>query len=235
MESLSWNPKSLVIDYTTRIHDTLRGLDAVEAERALRKFREELELRMIELQTREIDDACFDGLDLALAAHVASDVRSDVLHGLKAQYLEHKRNLDHEPQKRDDTLSALAKLTVLWGGTILNFYGFVDLGRSTAMPLAIVAKAYPHWQFAVQRINVAMLSRHIANITECTGYSIGNHHSTSHVSECSPGVWIDGRGARNLPRLYSNPSIINRDTILGFQRHSKLSASSETTFVVNAR
>ena len=50
------------------------------------------------------------------------------------------------------------------------------------MCLAQIAQLYPDWSRAVQRMNAAMLSRHISSVTD-NGQRIGDHHSTSNVKD----------------------------------------------------
>lgn len=171
---------SRIIDFTTRLHDALCGLNASEAEKQLRKFGDELGDRIE--RAFQIDTACVAGLDQALSAHVTDDVRTSILGSLKLPANTQNDRGDHNLQA-DKRLQAIARINAAWGGDVFRDYQFADLGRPTALLLARVARAYPHWRYAVQRINVAMLSRHIEAIRHGTGLMIGHHHSTSSVKE----------------------------------------------------
>ena len=181
---------SVVIDFTHRIHQALVGIYGEEAERLLLDFRDELHAQIE--KNSQVESACRDGLQLAISTHVPVAAG----HARLLQGLTEARNLDdasagaggRETQaaatfkRSDERLQAIARINVAWGKDILQHYKFDEIGRTTAVCLAQVAQLYPDWSRAVQRINVAMLSRHISSVTD-NGQRIGDHHSTSNVKD----------------------------------------------------
>ena len=181
---------SVVIDFTHRIHQALVGVYGEKAEEILIKFRDELHAQ-IETNS-QVESACRDGLQLAISTHVPVAAG----HARLLQGLVEARNFynasvgadGHETQaaatfkRSDERLQAIARINVAWGKDILEHYKFDEIGRTTAVCLAQVAQLYPDWSRAVQRINAAMLSRHISSLTD-NGQRIGDHHSTSNVKD----------------------------------------------------
>ena len=85
-------------------------------------------------------------------------------------------------KRSDERLQAIAQINVAWGRDILQHYKFEQISRTTAVCLAQVAQLYPDWSRAVQRINAAMLGRHILSVMN-NGQRIRDHHSTSNVKD----------------------------------------------------
>jgi len=181
---------SAVIDFTHRIHQALVGIYGEEAERILLDFRDELHAQIE--KNSQVESACRDGLQLAISTHVPVAAG----HARLLQGLTEARNLDNASagaggretqaaatfKRSDERLQAIARINVAWGKDVLQHYKFDEIGRTTAVCLAQVAQLYPDWSRAVQRINVAMLSRHISSVTD-NGQRIGDHHSTSNVKD----------------------------------------------------
>ncbi|GAB7336292.1 hypothetical protein MBLNU13_g09040t1 [Cladosporium sp. NU13] len=181
---------SAVIDFTHRIHQALVGIYGEEAERILLNFRDELHAQIE--KNSQVESACRDGLQLAISTHVPVGAG----HARLLQGLIEARNLDNASagagrresqaaatfKRSDERLQAIARINVAWGKDILQHYKFDEIGRTTAVCLAQVAQLYPDWSRAVQRMNAAMLSRHISSITD-NGQRIGDHHSTSNVKD----------------------------------------------------
>ncbi|GAB7336548.1 hypothetical protein MBLNU13_g09821t2 [Cladosporium sp. NU13] len=181
---------SAVIDFTHRIHQALVGIYGEEAERILLDFRDELH-GQIE-KNSQVESACRDGLQLAISTHVPVAAG----HARLLQGLIETRSFDNASagaggretqaaatfKRSDERLQAIARINVAWGKDILQHYKFDEIGRTTAVCLAQVAQLYPDWSRAVQRINAAMLSRHISSVAD-NGQRIGDHHSTSNVKD----------------------------------------------------
>jgi hypothetical protein len=181
---------SAVIDFTHRIHQALVGIYGEEAERILLNFRDELHAQIE--RNSQVESACRDGLQLAISTHVPVGAG----HARLLQGLIEARNVDNASagagrresqaaatfKRSDERLQAIARINVAWGKDILQHYKFDEIGRTTAVCLAQVAQLYPDWSRAVQRMNAAMLSRHISSVTD-NGQRIGDHHSTSNVKD----------------------------------------------------
>ena len=78
---------------------------------------------------------------------------------------------------------AIATSTLYWGKKIMDCYDFASFGKPTAVSLSKIAERYPEWPRAVQRINAAMLHRHIAAYQSQRGNIIGCHSANSSIKD----------------------------------------------------
>ncbi|KAK5111089.1 hypothetical protein LTR85_012264 [Meristemomyces frigidus] len=175
-----------VIDFLGRVHEDLAKAHVTERDDILRNASEELN------GGHEYVTICAEALLLSHESSHAEPEWARSLHALSRDLVIHEGHPGDDTdgsedngrvvKKKDERLQAIARVTMVWGGPIVRHYAFDQFGRDTASPLARVAKRFPIWLEAVQRINAAMLYRHAAAMQTNKGIrKIGHHPGRSTV------------------------------------------------------